>query len=83
MTLVDQYFVAVWFMDAVKAKTDFLPKLVEWNTSIPHIIVGLVINGRASTAHGIPPILALIWMRILLTMDLTFLPLWIVPVSTA
>jgi len=80
---VDQYFVDVWFIEAAKASTDFFPKLVEWNTSMPQIIVGLFMKGRLSTAQGIPPILAFIWIRILLTIDLRFLPLEIVPVSTA
>lgn len=60
MTHVEKYFVADVLIEAVKAKTDFLPRLVEWKTSIPQIIVGLSINGRLSTVHGIPPILALI-----------------------
>ena len=83
MTLVDQYFVAVGFIDAVRARTDFLPRLVEWNTSIPQIIAGRLIRGRLSTAQGTPPILALIWIRILFTIDLRFLPFWMVPVNTA
>lgn len=60
MTHVEKYLVADVLMEAVKARTDFFPRLVEWNTSIPQIIVGLSINGRLSTVHGIPPILALI-----------------------
>jgi hypothetical protein len=75
--------VAVWFIEAARASTDFFPRLVEWNTSIPQIIAGLVMSGRLSTAQGIPPILALIYMRILFTMDLRFLPFEMVPVSTA
>jgi len=82
MTEVDQYLVAVEFIEAVSARTDFFPRLVEWKTSIPQIIAGLFIRGRLSTAQGIPPILALIWIRILLTMDLRFLPLEMVPVRT-
>jgi hypothetical protein len=64
MTQVDQYLVALWLTDAVKARTDFLPKAVEWNTSMPQIIVGLSMKGKLSTAQGIPPILALIWIKI-------------------
>jgi hypothetical protein len=75
--------VAVEFIEAVRAKTDFLPRLVEWKTSMPQTIAGLLRRGRLSTAQGIPPILALIWMSILLTIDLRFLPLEMVPVSTA
>jgi len=40
ITLVDQYVVADWFIEAVRAKTDFLPRAVEWKTSIPQTIVG-------------------------------------------
>jgi len=61
-------------MDAVRASTDFFPKLVEWKTSMPQTIVGLLMRGKLSTAQGMPPILAFIWMRILLTIDLRFLP---------
>lgn len=82
MTEVDQYLVAVEFIEAVRARTDFFPKAVEWKTSIPQTIAGLFKRGRLSTAHGIPPILALIWIKILLTMDLRFLPLEIVDVRT-
>jgi len=57
---VEKYFVAELLTEAVRASTDFLPRLVEWNTSMPQIIVGLSINGKASTVHGIPPILAVI-----------------------
>jgi len=60
MTHVEKYLVAETLIDAVRARTDFLPKLVEWKTSMPHIIVGLSINGKASTVQGIPPILAVI-----------------------
>ena len=60
ITQVEKYLVAELFTDAVTARTDFLPKLVEWKTSIPQIIVGLSMNGRLSTVQGIPPILALI-----------------------
>ena len=83
MTQVDQYLVAVEFMEAVSAKTDFLPRLVEWKTSMPHTMAGLFKRGRLSTAQGIPPILALIWIKILFTMDLRFLPFEMVPVRTA
>lgn len=47
-------------IEAVRARTDFLPRAVEWKTSMPQIIVGLSMNGRASTVQGIPPIFALI-----------------------
>lgn len=47
-------------IEAVKAKTDFFPRAVEWKTSIPQIIAGLSIRGKLSTVQGIPPILALI-----------------------
>jgi hypothetical protein len=57
---VDQYWVAVWFIEAVRARTDFFPKAVEWNTSMPHIIVGSFMKGNWSTAHGVPPSLAFI-----------------------
>jgi len=60
MTLVDQYVVADWFIEAVRASTDFLPRAVEWNTSIPQIIVGVYMKGKLSTAQGTPPTLAFI-----------------------
>jgi len=82
MTHVEKYLVADVLIEAVRAKTDFFPRLVEWNTSIPHIIVGLSMNGKASTVHGIPPILAVIWIKILFTIDLRFLPLEMVLHST-
>lgn len=82
MTLVEKYLVAELFTEAVSAKTDFFPRLVEWKTSMPQIIVGLSMNGRLSTVHGIPPIFAFIWINILLTIDLRFLPLWMVLHST-
>jgi len=69
-------------IEAVRAKTDFFPRLVEWNTSMPQIIVGLSINGKASTVQGMPPILAVIWIKILLTIDLKFLPFEMVLHST-
>jgi len=75
MTLVEKYLVAEVLTEAVRASTDFFPRLVEWKTSMPQIIVGFSINGRLSTVQGIPPIFALIWISILLTIDLRFLPL--------
>jgi hypothetical protein len=66
--------VAVWFIEAVKARTDFFPSAVEWNTSIPQIIVGSVIKGNLSTAQGIPPTLAFIWINTFEMIDLRFLP---------
>jgi hypothetical protein len=60
MTQLEKYLVAEVLIDAVSPSTDFLPKLVEWKTSMPQIMVGLSMNGRLSTVHGMPPILAVI-----------------------
>lgn len=60
MTHVEKYLVAEVLIEAVSPNTDFFPRLVEWKTSIPQIIVGFSMKGRASTVQGIPPILALI-----------------------
>lgn len=38
---MEKYLVAELLMEAVRAKTDFFPRVVEWKTSIPQIIVGL------------------------------------------
>jgi hypothetical protein len=66
--------VAELFIEALKARTDFLPRLVAWNTSNPQIIVGLSMKGKLSTAQGIPPSLAHIWMRTFEMMLLRFFP---------
>ena len=63
------------FIEALKAITDFLPRFVAWKTSRPQIIVGLSMKGKLSTAQGIPPSLAFIWIRTLEMIDLKFLPL--------
>jgi hypothetical protein len=73
-TLVDQYVVALLFIEALRANTDFFPRFVAWKTSRPQIIVGLSMKGKLSTAHGIPPNFAFIWIRIFDTIDLKFLP---------
>ena len=73
---------ADWFIEAVRARTDFLPRAVEWKTSMPIIIVGVDMKGKLSTAQGTPPTLAFIWIKILETIDLRFLPLEIVLLST-
>ena len=69
-------------MLAVNASTDLLPEPALWYTSIPHTMVGLFRNGISFTAQGSPPILAQIWIKILLQMLRTFLPLLIVLEST-
>jgi hypothetical protein len=66
----------------VKARTDLLPFPTLWYTSIPHTIVGLFKKGISLIAQGSPPILAQIWIKILLQILLTFLPLLIVLEST-
>jgi len=67
--------VAELFIEALKASTDFFPRLVAWKTSRPQIMVGLSMNGKLSTAQGIPPNFAHICINTLAIMDLRFLPL--------
>ena len=54
----------------------FYPLFV--NVDNPTTIVGLLVNGNLSIDQGIPPSLAFIWINILVTIDLKFLPLEIV-----
>jgi len=82
ISVVEKYLVDELLREAQNPNTDFLPAPVWWNTSIPQIIDGLSMSGKLSTVQGMPPILAQIYINTLLTIDLTFLPLWIVPVST-
>merc|ERR1712057_121550 len=81
-TLVDQYVVAVLFIEADNAMTDLLPSFASWNTSRPQIMVGLSMKGSLSTAQGMPPSLAFIWMRTLETIERMFLPREMVLQST-
>ena len=66
--------VADWFIEAVRARTDFFPRTVEWKTSIPQIIVGSFMKGKLSTAQGTPPSLAFIWINTFEMIDRKFLP---------
>ena len=78
ITTSEKYKLKVLFKVAQIAKIfEFALFLKDEN---PMTWVGLSANGISDIDQGIPPILALIWINTLFTIDLRFLPLEIVEV---
>jgi hypothetical protein len=77
---LEKYLLPLLLTVATTAMIVFLP-LYE-NVSIPTTMVGPSKKGIFDTDHGIPPILVFICIKILVQIDLKFLPLEIVEPKT-